>query len=204
MLEGYSPDAMARCNLLLTGGIGSGKSTVARLLGERGAEVIESDLIGHAVLAGPAKQEVLATWPEVGACGEVDRRKLADIVFREAGQLRRLEAITHPLIRAEISRRVRESHGPLVVVELPLMVDWDLPGRWVRVLVDSDPEVRLERLAAAGVPESEAQRRMRMQPPRHTWLESADFLIENDGTLEDLEAEVERMMARLERCRGRA
>ncbi|MGH8949214.1 MAG: dephospho-CoA kinase, partial [Acidimicrobiia bacterium] len=81
---------------LITGGIGSGKSEVRRLLAERGIRTVDADAVGHAVLAGEGLSPVADRWPDVVLEGQIDRKALARIVFADAGELRALEAITHP------------------------------------------------------------------------------------------------------------
>lgn len=187
--------------VLLTGGIGSGKSSVGALLAERGARVIDADRVGHLVLEEEARGRVAERWPEVVREGRVDRSALADRVFRDPGELRELEAMTHPLIRRRIEEIVEEAPEAVVVVEVPLARDFMGPG-WVRVVVDAPDAVRRARLRARGMPEEEIERRMSAQPDRESWLEWADHVVDNSGTRQDLQREVDRLWDHLTRDPG--
>ena len=184
--------------LILSGGIGSGKSAVAELLAERGAEVIEADSVGHAILepGGDVFRDVAELWPQVVENGRIDRRKLGRIVFADEAQLRRLEAITHPAIRARIAEAVTSSTAAVIVVELPILTDMLGPG-WRRVIVDAPDAVRRGRLRARGLDESEIARRMAAQPTRESWLAAADELLDNGGDLALLRRQVDALVGRL-------
>lgn len=182
----------AGSRLLLIGGIGSGKSTVARLLGDMGAVVIDADSIGHEVLepGGGAHASVAGRWPAaVASDGRIDRKALAAIVFSDESQLRELEALTHPEIVARILEKVDAAGERMVVVEMPL-IDAPIPGNWVRVVVVAEPELRVTRVVAKGADEADARRRLSVQPTNEEWMASADHVIRNDGTESELEAAV--------------
>ena len=175
--------------VLVIGGIGSGKTRVAHVFGDLGALVIEADVVGHEVLepAGAAYADVAAHWPQVLAEGRIDRSALAAIVFSDVGQLGVLESITHPHIRDVILARAAAAAPDPVVVEFPLgtaMFD----ETWVRVLVDADEATRVGRAVDRGSDEDDVRARISAQPGREEWLASADYVIVNDGTVEDLEA----------------
>jgi len=176
--------------VVVTGDIGSGKTTVARMFGELGAAVIEADRIGHQVLApdGPCFAAVAAAWPQSVAGGVIDRRRLAAIVFADPEQLTRLERITHPIIALRIREAVAAAGDEDVVLELPLSVDLVEPG-WVVVLVLAGEATRLERVVARGMDVDDAGRRMMVQFARRH-REEADIVIENNGDLGALRARV--------------
>ncbi len=167
---------------MLTGGIGAGKSTVGQLLRVRGALVIDADEIGHQVLepGGAAYDRVAETWPSVVVDGVIDRTRLADIVFRDRADLERLESLTHVAIRQQIARMIETSTEKVVVVEVPLVTDFMGSG-WLRVVVDTDPETRMERLGGRGTTADDASRRMAAQPDRTRWIATADHVIDNSG-----------------------
>jgi len=184
--------------LIVGGGIGSGKSTVLRMMEQRGVVVIEADRIGHEILEpdGAAFAAVAARWPEVVVVGRVDRPRLAAIVFADTEQLRALEAISHPLIAAEIGRRVEAAGGDDVALELPLNADVVGSG-WLRLAVVAPRNQRLERAIDRGMDGADVSRRIDAQPDREAWIDAADFVIENSGSLLDLEAAVDRVVATL-------
>jgi dephospho-CoA kinase len=180
---------MNRCFIALLGGIGSGKSTVGRLFTERGAEVIEADQVGHAVLDGPAYEEVADLWPAVAFDGRIDRGMLASVVFGSGSELRRLEGVTHPHIQSEIASMVLESEARIVVVELPVIMGI-IGGSWLRVVVDAPSELRVRRLLSRGMEYSDAVERMAAQPARSEWLEYAHVVIDNSKDLTALSNQV--------------
>lgn len=177
--------------LIVSGGIGSGKSTVTRMLREHGAVVIEADRIGHAVLEpdGAAFAAVASQWPMAVVEGHINRGLLAAIVFTDEAQLALLESMTHPHIRDEIERRVAQNAARHVVVELPLAAEF-FPGGWTRVVVVAPESLRLQRTVARGMPAEDVQNRMAVQPGLDEWMARADVVIENDGSLDDLRASV--------------
>jgi dephospho-CoA kinase len=177
--------------VLLTGGIGAGKSSVGELLRARGALVIDADQIGHQVLepGGEAFDRVSNTWPSVVVDGVIDRRRLADIVFRDPSELERLESFTHAAIRERIASMIQQAAEQVVVVEVPLLTDFMGEG-WLRVVVDTDPEARLQRLRRRGMEEDDASRRIAAQPARTEWVASADVMIDNSVDPEALEIQV--------------
>ena len=182
----------------LTGGIGSGKSTVGRLLAQRGAVVVDADeLARDAVEPGrPAHQAVVARFG-TGALrpdGHVDRPALARVVFSDAAARADLEAIIHPAVWASIAERAAAEAGSdgVVVAEVPLLVETG-SDRFDRVVVvDCAEEVAVRRLVEQrGVNEEDAWRRVATQAGRTERLARAEFVVHNDGTLEDLGAEVD-------------
>jgi dephospho-CoA kinase len=186
----------------LTGGIGSGKSTVARSLARRGAVVIDADAVVRE-LQEPG-QPVLAAMVEtfgreiLRSDGTLDRQSVADRVFGDAEQLAALNAIVHPAVAAEIGRRVdAERDGDRVVVlDVPLLVEGGRYQVAAVVVVDVDPEVAVRRLVEhRGFGEGDARARMARQASREERLARADFVVSNAAGLPELEHEVERCWA---------
>jgi dephospho-CoA kinase len=189
----------------LTGGIGSGKSTAGRLIAELGVPVLDADQLAREVVepGRPALAEVAAAWPQaIGPDGRVDRKRLADIIFADAAQRVRLEAITHPRIQALADERLADlaakGHA-LAVYEASLLVE---SGRYKDfdglVVVTAAPETQLERILARGdLTEAEAQARIDAQLPLLAKVRVATHLIDNDGELEATKEQVERLVASL-------
>ena len=189
----------------LTGGIGSGKSTVAKLIAELGVPVLDADLLAREVVepGRPALAEVAAAWPEaIGPDGKVARKKLADIVFADPAQRLRLEAIMHRRIQALSDERFAElakKGHVLAFYEASLLVE---SGRYKDfdglVVVTASPETQLERVLARGdLSEAEAQARIDAQLPLLAKVRVATHLVDNDGELEATKSQVERLLAGL-------
>jgi dephospho-CoA kinase len=186
----------------LTGGIGSGKSAVSRILRELGAEVIDADQIGHEVYkpGTPGWTRVVAEFGRevLAADGTIDRRKLGQRVFSDREALLRLNAIVHPLMTERIRERIgalRSGGCRAVVLEAAVLFEagWDalVDEVWV---VTSSEELAVERLVRdRGLSPDEVRRRLASQLPETRRLARADCVVRNTGTLDDLRAEVERL-----------
>lgn len=181
----------------LTGGIGSGKSTVAALFARRGVPVIDTDEIAH-TLTRPGTEAVAEIAAAFGADiltpeGAIDRRRLAARVFADSTERQRLEAILHPRIRAETERRLRALNTPYVLVVVPLLIEAGFTDLVDRVLVVDCEEQTAIRRAAARSHRSEDEIRAiaRAQLDRATRLARADDVIVNDAGLDRLDEQVE-------------
>ena len=189
----------------LTGGVGAGKSTVAAMLAERGAVVIDADdLARRAVEPGsPGLVRVLDEFGwEAAPDGSLDRERMARLVFDDPEALRRLEAIVHPevarLFAAEIER-LRDS-DEVVVYTVPLLVERGLADAFdVVVTVEASQERRASRVGAQGrMTADDARRRMAAQASDAERAAAADVVIDNDGSVEDLEARVDGLWRELQ------
>jgi dephospho-CoA kinase len=190
----------------LTGGIGSGKSTVSALLARRGAVIIDADAITKELQAPGT--EVFQAMVErfgpgiVAADGTLDRQAVADIVFADEQALEDLNGIVHPAVGAETTRRILEEADTdhLVVLDIPLLVESAGKRPVAGILVvDVDPEVAVERLVTQrGFSEADARARMARQASREERLARADLVIDNSGTLEDLERRIEELWPQIE------
>ena len=189
----------------LTGGIGSGKSTVADLLVERGAALVDTDRIAHALTqpGGAAIGAIRAAFGDgvIAADGRMDRAAMRAVAFADPDARRRLEAILHPMIRdrtrQDIEAAVRDG-APYVIVAVPLLVEsGDWRGRYDRVLVvDCPPEVQVERvLRRNGLPREQVEAILAAQASRAQRLAAADDVIDNGGAPDALAAQVERLHA---------
>lgn len=196
-----APGAVLRVGL--TGGIASGKSTVAAMFGEFGALVLDADAVVHGLLApgGGAEQAVLERFgPDItGPTGAIDRARLGAVAFQDPTARRDLEAILHPRVRAEIARRLSDSSAAVAVIEAALLVETGSYREYDRVVVTRcDPEVQVRRLVArGGLGEADARRRLAAQTTNEVRERVADFVIDTGGTLDDTRAQVDRVWARL-------
>ena len=180
----------ATLRLGLTGGIGSGKSTVAQLLGQLGAAIFDADAISRSVTAsrGSAIGAIAAEFgPEfINADGALDRDRMRAMAYSDAKARKRLEAIVHPLIGREIERQseaaIRNGHRCLVF-DVPLLVE---SGHWRQkvdrvVVIDCTPAVQIERvMARSGLTRQEVEKIMESQAPRAIRLRAADAVVFND------------------------
>lgn len=222
-------------DIAVTGGIGSGKSTVADMLAAKGAVHLNADAIVHELQqpGGAVFKAMVERFGEgiLGEDGNLNRQAVADIVFNDESQLKALNEIVHPEVRSEMQRR-RDMHleqGSVVISEIPLLVESRLKAEKAAgdeanqqadqeashaagdaeqaeaqadaspqpnfagiVVVTADPEVVLGRLASRGVSEEDARNRMNNQASNEERLAVADFVIDNSGSLNSLEAEVDR------------
>jgi dephospho-CoA kinase len=188
----------------LTGGIGAGKSTVAGLLVDHGARLVDADLVAREVVVpgGPAYQPLVDRFgPEiVGADGVIDRPTLAGMVFGHPEALADLNAITHPAIGVEmINRRDRfAGTDDIVVMDIPLLkaIHRDTLSLAAVIVVDTPTELALERLVTLrGMDRADAEARIGSQIDRAARLEGADLVVDNSGDHAHLQAEVDRVWA---------
>ena len=184
----------------LTGGIGAGKSEAARLLAQRGAVVVDADRLAREVVAPgtPGLASVVAEFGEevLAPDGSLDRARLGAIVFNDEERLRALNAIVHPLV-AERAAALQAAAPPdaVVVHDVPLIAEHQLQHRYdLVVVVDASEETRLARLTRLrGLDEADARARMAAQASREERLKIADHVLNNDGTVAELEAQVEEL-----------
>jgi dephospho-CoA kinase len=186
----------------LSGGIGSGKSTVSRGLARRGAVVIDADAIAREVVE-PGSPGLAAVVERFGdeiltADGRLDRPRLAALVFGDEAARADLNAIVHPRVAAETARRASSAPGDSVVVfDVPLLVEAARSGYDLVVIVEAPEDVRLERLVGRGMDPGDARRRMAAQATDEERRKVADVVLDNSGSEADLEAQVDALWARL-------
>jgi dephospho-CoA kinase len=182
----------------LTGGIGSGKSTVARLLAERGAHVVDADVLAREVVE-PGTPGLAAVADAFGTGvltpdGALDRPALAAVVFGDPEARARLDGIVHPLVRARAVEVISALPADSVVVQdIPLLVETGQAGSFDLVLVvEAAFDVRVARLVGRGLPESDARARIAAQATDEQRRAVADVVLDNSGTPEELAAQVDR------------
>ena len=188
----------------LTGGIGSGKSLAGQYFADLGAIVVDSDQLSRDVVerGTPGFDEVLLRFgDEILTNGEIDRKKLGAIVFADEAARLDLEEIIHPLVRRAFEEIVENAdESDIVINQIPLLVETSGADRFDRVIsVVSLLETRKERLKLRGLPSYEIARRIAAQASDEERIEISDYIIENDGTEDDLLREVEVTFDELQR-----
>ena len=180
----------------LTGGIGSGKSTVSAMFADLGAFVIDADAVAREVVE-PGSDGLRALVEEFGphilsSDGALDRAALADLVFSDPGARERLNAITHPRIAARTAELMAELPEDAVMIhDVPLLAELGLQSAYdLVVVVDAPDDVRIQRLVARGLSEADARARIAAQASRAQRLAIADVVIDNSGDLTSLRAQV--------------
>jgi dephospho-CoA kinase len=182
----------------LTGGIGSGKSTVAQLFAGLGAYVIDADAIAREVVSAGSEglaELVAAFGPEILTDdGALDRQTLASLVFADESARARLNAITHPRIAARTAELMAALPDDAVVIhDVPLLAELGLQGAYdLVVVVDAPDALRVARLVERGLSEDDAQARIAAQASREQRLAIADVVIDNGGSLDSLREQVQR------------
>jgi len=185
----------------LTGGIASGKSTIARMFGDLGCIVLDADALvaelyrpskaGHRALVQMYGTDILR--PD----GEVDRQKLADVAFADSSAAQKLNALIHPLVMEEAEKRAPKDG--IYVVEATLLLEAGGKQRYDKVIVvDVDPATQIARGVERGMSREEVERRIRHQMSRADRLAAADYVIENSGDLEQARREVRRVYEALQ------
>ena len=188
-----------RLRVALTGGIASGKTTVANLFAALGVAVVDTDLLAREVVApgSPLLPQIAAHFGDSVLLpdGSLDRAKLRERVFAKPAERHWLEQLTHPAIRALTDARCDSAAGRYVIIAIPLLVETQGTARFDRVLVvDCDPSIQLARLQARdGATREQAERMLAAQATRQQRLAVADDVIRNDGDLENLRGQVEKL-----------
>ena len=184
----------------LTGGIGSGKSLVGEILEELGALVIDSDQLAREVIerGSPGYEEVVTAFGDsILSEGQIDRSKLAAVVFNESDLRKKLESIIHPLVREAAEKLARKlPSGAILINQIPLLVESDGAKRFDYVVtVSADEEIRRERLRLRGLKDYEITQRMAAQVSDSQREKIANYMIRNDGSIDELTRAVEALMA---------
>ena len=189
----------------LTGGMGTGKSTVATFFKELGAYVIDWDELARDVIRPNSKAwKEIVEWLGKDVLNEdltINRQKLADVVFLNKEKVARLNEIVHPQVFKEDERITKEikriDPDALVIKDIPLLFESKSPALDKVVVVSASEETQLTRLQEKGMSRQDAQRRIRSQLPLEKKVKSADFVINNDGSLEETKRQVEEVYSLL-------
>ena len=187
----------------LTGGIGCGKSKAADMFAELGAAVVDTDVISHCLTApgGAAMPQIEAAFGRefVREDGGLDRSRMRDLVFATPEAKRKLEAVLHPLIRAEVSKQIETANAPYVMLVVPLLFETgayrDVLARVLVVDCDESQQV-IRTMARSRLTEEEVRRIMSAQVPRPERLRQADDVISNDRDINLLRAQVQALHER--------
>ena len=191
----------------LTGGIASGKSTIAAMFRELGAHIVDADKVGHELLlpSSPAHQEVVAAFGKeiLDTAGQIDRRRLGTLVFADPARLQQLNRIVHPRIIERVEQLAVEhcSQNPeaVVIVDAALIYETGIAGLFAKVIVAwCRPEQQIERFVAKTcVSREEAGQRISSQMPTEEKRRRADFVIDCSGSLDETRRQVEFLYPRL-------
>jgi dephospho-CoA kinase len=193
----------------LTGGIGSGKSTVSALLAERGARVVDADVLAREVVApgSPGLAAIVEAFGDgvLSAGGAIDRPALASVVFGDPSARATLDGIVHPLVRARAVEIISAMPDDAVVVQdIPLLVETGQASSFDLVLVvEAEPEIRVARLVRRGLSEGDARARIAAQATDEERRAVADVVLDNSGNLEHLAEQVDRFWAERVAAPGR-
>lgn len=190
----------------LTGGIGSGKSTVSRYLAEKGCRIIDADLIAREIVKPgmPALAEIRETFGEdvMLQDGSLDRKKLGKIVFADPARLEQLNHITGGRIREEIEKRISLAEDEIIVLDAPLLLESGLQTRVDQVwIVDVSDSVRIRRVMERdGATREEVEHRMKNQLTREQRMGKGYIIIDNSGSMEETFAQADRLLENLKQA----
>ena len=199
-----------RLLVAVTGGIASGKSAVTKMLEELGAPIIDYDVLAREIVqpGKPAWKDIVACFGEhvLKEDRQIDRKKLSHIVFRNTEKRKKLEGFTHPRIMEEADRQADEIVGKnpnaIIQVAVPLLIEINIQHKFHKVLLVYVPrETQIERLMRRdGITREAAESILRAQLPIDEKLKCADFVIHNEGTLEETRRQVEQVWEEMKKC----
>ncbi len=180
----------------VTGGFGTGKTTVADLLEELGAYVVDADKLAHEALmeGSSVYEQVLKIFPEARTADGFDRKKIAAVIFTDAEKRKKLESIVHPYVLERIEEEIVDAEEPVIVLNVPLLFETKLNLRCDKVVVvGASADAVRERLKERGFTEKDMELRAKAQWPLEKKMEKANYVINNSGNLESTRREVEKV-----------
>ena len=184
----------------LTGGIGSGKSTVASLFQNLGAEIVDADALVHSILDRPSvRKKLVSTWgKEIESRGKIVRPLLAQIAFQSANSVEKLNGIIHPIVRKEVVKAIRSSKKPLIVLDAPLLLEVGADQDCDYVLfVDAPQDLRAKRVRKRGWAKNELRQREKYHWPMKEKRKKADFVIHNRGSRAALLRQIKALLEKI-------
>lgn len=181
--------------IAIAGNIASGKTAVENFFREFGYDVLDTDKIGHEVLASGVRFEIIKAFEgeDISTGGEIDRKKLGDVVFSSYHARKKLEDIVHPIIRARIEEYFKQhADDEVILVAIPLVFEAKMEDLFDKIIfVFADDETRLERLMARNnLSQVDAMKRINSQMSQFMKLEESDYVFHNNGTLDNLRNQV--------------
>lgn len=184
----------------VTGTFGSGKTTVSGMLAETGALVLEADTIAHEALEkkNALYQKILDLFPGTETDTGLDRKKIAEIIFRDEAKRRQLEALVHPYVYEKIQEKVAAAKGGVIVLDIPLL--YETGGEelcdWV-IVVSADPKTIQERLKKQNFKEDEISKRQKAQLSLDKKKQMADWVIDNSKTINETRSQLNALLEKL-------
>ncbi|MDH5185602.1 MAG: dephospho-CoA kinase [candidate division WOR-3 bacterium] len=188
------------------GNIGSGKTTLAKIFQEFGAEIVDADRIGWSLLKKSTKEyrKVIKTFGEsiLDKDQNVDRKKLGEIIFANPRKLRTLNRIVHPALLSKLRQEIRKKEG-MVVIDAALLFNWRMEKEIdAAILVSAPKRLKIERIRKLGMSRKEVEQRLNRQMPETMMAKKADFIIKNNGTRQDLRNKAAELWQLFSKCQS--
>lgn len=185
----------------LTGNIGCGKSTVSKILKERGIEIIDADLLSREIYNyDDVIYEMKCSFPEVFIDNEIDRTILGNIVFNDENRLKKLNFIAHKKIKELIDDKINKSKSAIVVIDAALLFEANIESQVNKVItVYCNKDIQIERIINRdNVSVEDAKKRIKSQLPQLEKIKKSDYVIDNSGSLDELQKNVEKLLKKIE------
>ncbi|MFB0508899.1 MAG: dephospho-CoA kinase [bacterium] len=188
------------------GNIGSGKTTLAKIFQEFGAEIVDADRIGWSLLKKSTDEyrKVIKTFGELvlDKNRNIDRKKLGEIIFANPRKLRTLNRIVHPALLSKLRQEIRKKEG-MVVIDAALLFNWRMEKEIdAAILVSAPKRLKIERIRKLGMSRKEVEQRLNRQMPETMMAKKADFIIKNNGTRQDLRNKAAELWQLFSKCQS--